>query len=137
MRTTPRLAVPLRLTLAAILTAGALLSGCVAAAAGAGAGAGIYLTSRGASSIVQGSVEQVADRTATAFTAMGIERVSRTVQEDGSEITIEGETDELEVTVEIEREDRGTSNVQTAARRNLVQWDKEFARSLLERIISG
>ncbi len=124
-------------TLSAILISIAVLSGCFAAAAGAGAGAGIYLTSRGASSIVQGSVAQVAERTDAAFSAMGIEPVSRTVKEDGSEVTIEGKTDELEVTVEIEREDSGTSNVQTAARRNLVQWDKEFARSLLERIIGG
>ena len=38
------------------------VTGCVAAAAAAGAGAGIYLTSRGAESIVDGSIDRVATR---------------------------------------------------------------------------
>ena len=45
------------LTMALILP----MTGCLAAAA-AGAGAGIYLTTRGAESLVEGSIDQLATR---------------------------------------------------------------------------
>src|SRR4051812_37540150 len=49
------------------------LPGCVAAAAAAaGAGTGVYLTSRGAESVVQGSIDAVEKRARAVFAAEGI-----------------------------------------------------------------
>src|SRR5688572_878197 len=52
----------LQVYLALALISSAAVSGCVAAAAAAGAGTGIYLTTRGAESVIEGATSDVASR---------------------------------------------------------------------------
>ena len=91
-------------------------TGCLAAAA-AGAAGGIYLTSRGAESVVEGSVDQVAGRAAAVMTELGI---------------VKGD---LDVDIEIRRESPTTTKVEVTARKNLAEWDKEYAKEVLSRIV--
>ncbi|MEP7225952.1 MAG: hypothetical protein ABI785_01205 [Gemmatimonadales bacterium] len=59
------------------------MAGCVAAAAAAGAGAGIYLTTRGAESLVDNSIDKFAGRAQAVMSEEGIvpqQLLSRIVQ---------------------------------------------------------
>ncbi len=114
-------------------------TGCVAAvaaAAGAGAGAGIYLTSRGASSLVDGSLDAVAERTLGVFREAGVQRTATETQEDGSGRTYRGFAEGMEISVELARESAAVTRVTVHARRSTVEWDREYARRLLGRIVT-
>lgn len=110
------------------------LTGCMAAAAAAGAGAGIYLTSRGAESLVDSPVDQVAARAQAVMREEGI--VPDASSDDGGdERELKGKKGDLDVTIELERETGSTTRVEVTARKNLAEWDKEYAQQLLSRII--
>jgi hypothetical protein len=98
------------------------VAGCVAAAAaGAGAGTGIYLTSRGASSTVNGSVDDVAARTRSVLDGEGITITETKNQAEGDQRTFKGTTTKAEV----------------SARKNLAEWDKDYAKTVLNKIVKG
>ena len=67
------------------LTRGQLLG-----AAAAGAGAGIYLTTRGAESLVQSSVDQVADRAQAVMREEGIVPDASSTEDSGDERELKG-----------------------------------------------
>jgi hypothetical protein len=114
------------------------VSGCVAAAAaGAGAGTGIYLTSRGVSSVVDGSVEDVAARTRSALDAEGVTITETKTESEGDKRSFKGKKDDLDVTVDLERQSPSTTKAEVTARKNLAEWDKDYARKLLDRIVKG
>ncbi|HXE57965.1 MAG TPA: hypothetical protein VNK43_08185 [Gemmatimonadales bacterium] len=117
------------------LVAISALGGCVAAAAGAGAAAGIYLTSRGAESLVRGSTDEVVARTRTAFSQLGIEETGYEKDEGGDEQELRGTKGDLEITVGLEREGPTTTRVEVVAKRGTVQWDKDYAKDVLSRIV--
>lgn len=120
------------LSLALALAAGT--GGCLAAAAGAGAAAGIYLTDQGASGMVQGSLADVDRRTQAVLNEMGI-----TVEERGEHqggFHYRGTSGDISVNVELEAQGAGTTEVKASARRNPVDYDKEYARSLIQRIVA-
>lgn len=115
------------------------LAGCVAAVAAAGvagAGAGVYLTTRGASSLAQGSLDALAERTLAAFRDAGVQRTATETQEDGSGRTYRGFADGMEITVELARESATVTRATVYARRSTVEWDREYARGLLQRIVT-
>lgn len=112
----------------------AVAPGCLAAAAAAGAGAGIYLTDQGASGTVQGSLSDVDRRTQAVFTQMGIRVDERKVESD--EIEYRGTAGGgMEVHAELEPGAGSTTTVNVSARRNQVQYDKDYARDLISRIV--
>ena len=111
------------------------VTGCVAAAAAAGAGAGIYLTTRGAESLVQSPVSQVADRAQAVMREEGIVPDASSTEDGGDERELKGKKGNLDVTIELDREDDNTTRVEVTARKNLAEWDKEYAQQLLTRII--
>lgn len=111
-------------------------SGCVAAAAAAGAGAGIYLTNQGAESMVSAPIAQVADRARIVMQQMDIAPTGTQMNGDGSERELKGKTGDTEVTVELESQDDGTTRVEVTARDNLVNYDKDLARDIVQRIVS-
>ncbi|HXS25551.1 MAG TPA: hypothetical protein VN719_15050, partial [Gemmatimonadales bacterium] len=82
---------------AALLTPSA---GCVAAAAGAGAGSAIYLTSRGASSTVNGSVNDVAARARSVMDGEGITITETKTEAEGDERSFKGTKGDLDVSVD-------------------------------------
>ena len=124
-----------RLTWALALTLMLPVTGCVAAAAAAGAGAGVYLTSRGAESLVESSVDQVATRAQAVMSAEGIVPDASSSESGGNKRELKGKKGDLDVTIQLERESESTTRVEVTARKNLAEWDKEYAQQLLSRII--
>ncbi len=115
-------------------SAAALLAGCIVAAAGAGAGGGIYLTQRGVESVVPATVDGAAAATATAFDQLKVRQTKSQVEqgEDGEQREIEGE-----VSVTLKPEGKNGTRVQVVAKRTAVTWDKDFARSVLDKIVAN
>jgi hypothetical protein len=109
-------------------------TGCLAAAA-AGAGAGIYLTSRGAESLVEGSIDQIAGRARSVMNEEGIVLDAASTEKGGDKREIKGKKGDLDVTIEMERKSDKTTRVEVTARKNLAEWDKEYAQQLLQRIV--
>ncbi len=118
------------------LFAPVLLSGCIAAAAGAGAGAGIYYTTRGVESIIDASVEATFAAAEGAFGHFEIEQTSMKVENGGARRELEGksETRAVDITVKFEEQGDGT-RIEVTARKNLVEWDKDFAREIVAKIV--
>ena len=111
------------------------VTGCVAAAAAAGAGAGIYLTTRGAESLVESSVDQVVARARTVMAAEGIVEDASSSEKGGDKRELEGKKGDVDVTISLARESDTTTRVEVTARKNLAEWDKEYAQQLLSRIV--
>ncbi len=112
------------------------LPGCLAAtAAAAGAGTGVYLTSRGAESIVDGSVDDVEKRARAVFAAEGIPVTGSQVENSGAKREIKGTKGDLEISVSMERQGAKTTKTEVSARKNIAVWDKDYAQQLLGKIV--
>ena len=109
-------------------------TGCLAAAA-AGAAGGIYLTSRGAESVVQGPVDEIAGRAEAVMGEMGIVKDGESTEDGGSRQVLKGKKGDLDVTVDIEQESESTAKVEVTARKNLAEWDKDYAKEVLNQIV--
>lgn len=120
--------------LLAALTLAVPMTGCLAAAA-AGAGAGIYLTSRGAESLVQGSVQNVAARAEAVMGEMQITPDASSSESGGDKREFKGKKGDLDVTIQLERKDPQTTRVEVTARKNLAEWDKDYAQQVLSKIV--
>jgi hypothetical protein len=110
------------------------MTGCLAAAA-AGAGAGIYLTSRGAESLVQGQPDDIAKKAQAVMNEEGIVPDASSSENAGDKRELKGKKGDLDVTIEMERKDPKTTRVEVAARKNLAEWDKDYAQQLLSKIV--
>ena len=124
------------LVLLAVGVSGGLTTGCVVAAAGAGAAAGIHVTSQGAEAELQSNINGSRGRVRAAFRRMGIELTDESMQDSGNKRELKGSVDELDITVSLETRDRGT-HVAVTAKRNLAQWDQDYAERLLSEIVGG
>ncbi|HEX5520789.1 MAG TPA: DUF3568 family protein [Longimicrobiaceae bacterium] len=111
------------------------VAACVAVAAGAGAAAAIAWTERGAKSQVEGTPDQLYSRSASVFQEMGIQQTGQSSGQEGGKRTLTGSRGDLDVTVEITTRTPTTSDVEVYARKSAVEWDKNFARDVLTRII--
>lgn len=109
-------------------------AGCVAAAAAAGAGAGIYLTTRGAESMIEGSIDDVSARTRAVLNEEGIVLDESNFEKGGDKREFKGKKGDLDVSVELERKGANT-RVEASARKNVAEWDKEYAQQLLSKIV--
>jgi Protein of unknown function (DUF3568) len=115
--------------------AAALLStGCLAAAA-AGAAGGVYLTSRGAEAVIEGSVSDVAARAESVMSEMNIVKEDESTEDQGAKHVLKGKDGDLDVTIEVNRETEKTTKVEVTARENLAEWDKDYAKRVLNRIV--
>jgi hypothetical protein len=121
-------------TLAVAVALAGPVAGCVAAAAAGAAGA-IYATSRGSEALVQGSVEDVTARARAVMTDMAIVPEGEQTHTAGDKHELKGKHGDLDVTIAMERSDSATTKVEVYARKNLAEWDKDFSRSVLERIV--
>ena len=110
--------------------------GCLVAAAGAGAGGGIYFNDRGVGSVVTAPVARASSATEQAFQEMGIEQKKSSTTQEGTtdKREIDGATADRDVTVSIQTEGSG-SRINVVARKSAVTWDKDFARTILQRIV--
>jgi hypothetical protein len=109
-------------------------TGCLAAAA-AGAAGGVYATTRGAESVVEGSVDQIAGRAEAVMSEMGIVKQGESTEDQGDKQVLKGTKDELDITITINRETPTTAKVGVTARKNLAEWDKDYAKEVVSRIV--
>jgi hypothetical protein len=126
----------IRWSRALLLLSAFTLSGCFLVAAGAGAGAAVAYTNRGATSTVDGAIEQVFDRSAAAYQQLGIGETGRSSEDSGTKRKLVGTKDGMEVTVELARTTDSTTKVEVYAKKSTVEYDKKFARDVLNRIIA-
>lgn len=128
---------PIRLVSMGLPIVAVLTAGCLVAAAGAGAGGAIYLSDRGAESVVPASVDRAFDAARQTFGELGVsERKTGSEREGDTERRqLEGDTDDRDVRVTIRSQGEG-AHVEVVVRRSAVTWDKEFARRILERIVT-
>jgi hypothetical protein len=125
---------------AAVLALGlAAAGGCAAAAvAAAGAGGGVYLTSQGAESMLNSPAATVAARVPGVLSSMGISVTDHKTEHNGGEHEWTGTgNDNLEIHVQVKAESNGTSRVSASARKNMAQWDKDYAQQIVARITGG
>ena len=130
----------------------ASVPGCIAAAAAAGAGGAVYATTRGAESIVQGQpdgfddkqvallrtfADGLAPRIRSALERHQVTITDTSVEDGGDRQTWEGTAGELTVNVSAERESPTTTKVEVTARKNVADWDKEFAERVLRDIVGS
>jgi hypothetical protein len=126
-----------RLALSLVLAASPLAAGgCFLVAAGAGAAGAIAYTNRGATSVVAGSVDQVFDRAASAFQQAGISETGRSTENSGRERKLIGTKGEYEVIAELNRSTDSTTKVEITAKKNAVEYDKELAKDILNRMLT-
>lgn len=116
------------------LAAALLSTGCLAAAA-AGAAGGVYLTTRGAEAVIEGSVDDVAGRAEAVMGEMGIVKEGESTENQGAKQVLEGKQGDLDITIDINRESATTTKVEVTARENLAEWDKDYAKEVLNRIV--
>jgi len=111
-------------------------NGCVAAgAAAAGTAAGISYTNRGAKGDVRGSVDQVARHAANTFQQMGIVTTETKVENGGTKRVLGGKRGDLDVETTMTASGGNVTHVEVVARKSMVQWNKDYARDVLERIV--
>jgi hypothetical protein len=56
-------------------------------------------------------------------------------ESSGDKREFKGKKGDLDVTIQLERESGSTTRVEVTARKNLAEWDKEYAQQLLTRIV--
>lgn len=108
---------------------------CVAAAAGAGAAGGVYLTSRGAESLVEAPVDEVADRAQSVMGEMQIVKDAESTKQSGELRELKGKKGDLDVTIRMQQQTPTTTKVSVSARKNEIQWDKNYAQEVLTKIV--
>ena len=128
-----------RIVAGVALTAAAAagIGGCAAAAgAAAGAGAVEYVQAASPESAVMAGVDQTAGWTLAAFHDLGISVTENELKDNGKNREIEGSGNGETVHVTLEPQPDGTTTVQVTAKRNAVQYDKQYAQRVLAQIMS-
>ncbi len=120
----------------AILATVSTTSGCFLVAAGVGAGGAIAYTNRGASAKVPATVDVAFDHAVATFSAMSISETGRTTENSGATRRLIGKLSDQEITVEITRSSDDVSNVEVIAKRNVVDYDKDRAKEVLDKIVA-
>ena len=128
----------IRILLIPSLVIATSLGGCVAAAAGAGAAGAIYVVDRGVESTIPANVTSAELAAKKAFRELGIAETKSTSEQEGGtqKRIVEGKIDDRDIQVTIETAGTG-SKVVVVARKSAVTWDKDLARSVMERLIEG
>ena len=57
------------------------------------------------------------------------------MENGGDERQFKGKKGDLDVTIDLQREGANTTRVEVSARKNMAEWDKEYAQQLLSRIV--
>jgi hypothetical protein len=121
--------------LVAVFSAG----GCAAAAVGAGAGAAgaVYFTSRGAESKIGSPISDVAPRVREVMTRNDVRLDSESIKHGGEHMVYKGKSGDREVTFTLERKGEHLTDLKVEARKNAVEWDKDFAKKLLNQVVAA
>lgn len=122
------------LPLGILLSAGSL-SGCFLVAAGAGAAGAVAYSNRGATSDIALTVDSTFTRTLNAFSALKITETGRSTDNSGATRRLTGKQGDIEVTVEMKRSTPTVTKIEVIARESAVDYDPDFARTVLGRIL--
>lgn len=110
---------------------------CLAAAAAAGAGGAVYVTSRGAETVMEGQPATLEPRIRGALASHDVSITGTSTEDGGDRQRWEGKAGELTVSVAAERQSPTMTKVEVTARKNVAEWDKDFARRVLADIVKG
>lgn len=119
----------------ALLLVAASTSGCILAAAGAGAAGAVAYNNRGATSDIALSVDSTFSRATNAFAALKITETGRGTEDSGATRRLTGKQGDIEVTVVMKRSEAAVTKVEVVARESAVDYDPDFAKSVLNRIL--
>jgi hypothetical protein len=109
-------------------------AGCAAAAVAGAAGA-IYATTRGVESLVASPIDRVVSSSESVMKDMGIVQDATSSDNGGAKRELKGKHGDLDVTIQMEQQDTATTKVEVYARKNLAEWDKDYARTVLDKIV--
>ena len=118
---------------AAIAAAAFAMGGCaVAAGAAAGGGAVAYVQSASQESALEGGIDQASAWTMAAYRDLGIAVTENDSKDGGRKRELEGKAGNGEtVHASLVAQDNGMTNVQVTAKKNKVEYDKDYARTVL------
>jgi hypothetical protein len=112
------------------------VTGCIAAAgAAAGAAGAVAYSERGARSEVAVPVDSLLHAVEATFAQMSITVTERSRKEDGTEHHLKAKNGDTEINVDIDQDQPPTTRIQITARKNLVDYDREYARDILKRVL--
>src|SRR5262249_52382627 len=115
-----------------------LLTACVAAAAGgAGAAGGYYFTSRGVGSTIAGNIDEVAARAQSVLAEEKIPVETSKTENGGDKRELGGHKNDPDGTIKVGRSGPNGVKAEIGARKNLVEWDKDYAQRLMDRLVKG
>ncbi|HET6764758.1 MAG TPA: DUF3568 family protein [Longimicrobiaceae bacterium] len=123
-----------RVACAALVIASA--PACAAALVGAGAAGAIGWNERGAESTVNGTVDQNWSRALATFQQMGIMQSDTKTENNGAERKLEGTKGDMMVTVVMRSREATTTYVEVTAKKNMVDYDRDYAKQVLTSIIN-
>ena len=123
--------------LAVGLATGTVGAGACVAAAAAGAAGAVYATTRGVESRVASPIDRVVASSESVMKDMGIVQDATSSDNGGTKRELKGKHGDLDVTIQMEQQDTATTKVEVYARKNLAEWDKDYARQVLERIVKA
>jgi hypothetical protein len=114
------------------------LAGCLLAAAGAGAGGGIYFTERGVESVVPVSMDRAASAARQALDELKVQSTKSATEQhpDGEQREIDGTAGGRDVSVTLKAQGTNSTRVQVVAKTSAVTWDKDFARTVVDKIVA-
>jgi hypothetical protein len=81
-------------------------------------------------------VDQVAANAEAVMSEMDIVKNGESTENDGDKHVLKGKQGDLDVTIDIERESDSTSKVEVTARENLAEWNKDYAKEVLNRLVA-
>jgi hypothetical protein len=84
---------------------------------------------------VESSIDQVAARARAVMSEEGIVPEASNMEQGGEKREFKGKKGDLDVTFELEQKSSKTTRVEVTARKNLAEWDKDYAQQLLSRIV--
>ena len=117
------------------LALAATAPGCIVAAVAGGAAAGVYLTERGVQGTVDGSLPEVDRKTVEVLREMEITVSSR--EAERGEIEYRGAGSGRDVHVELIDDALETTRVTVSVRTGAARWDKDYARTIIDRIVAA
>ena len=115
-----------------------LMHNLASCSAGPGAAVAIVYTVRGVSSVVNGSVVEVSERTGGVLRELGGTLRDRATSEAGAEtgVKMSWTLQDRDVAVEIQRESDSTCEVYVSVREGSIQSDRDMAKRIVERVVA-
>ncbi|MDR3607622.1 MAG: hypothetical protein P4M08_09605 [Oligoflexia bacterium] len=121
------------LSLASTVTLMTLTAGCSTS----GGKQESVVNNASASSDIKGSVSDVNSRTQNVFKDMGISVTGSQTKASGKEQDLTGKTGDKTVTVAMNEVSAGVTHVQVTAKEGALQWNEDYARSVLSKLIEA